>query len=431
MDREKRFPPASTAWTVWGVGAIFYLTGFYLRVAPAVITAELMKEFNLGAMSLGNLSASYYYAYMAMQIPTGMLADSWGPRRLLTAGAVVAALGTFIFALANQLFWANLGRALIGGSVAVAFVVCLKLASHWLAPHLFALASGMGLFFGVIGAITAGVPLRLLVDSFGWRSVMIVSGGFVLSIAIASWLFVRDDPSSKGFLSYAPKTESTKQPLSPSHPFHGLAHIFRYRNTWLLFLAPGGIVGPVLAFAGLWGVPFLRARFNIAPAGAAAVCSVLMVSWAVSAPLIGGLSDRIGRRKPLYLTGCLVATLGWAIIIFATGLSLGVFTGLVLLTGFASGGMVSGFAFSKESVPTHLSGTVAGTINMGIMCGPTILQPAIGWILDRMWTGQMADGVRVYDLAAFQAGFSLMLGWSVLACLLISLTRETHCRQTA
>ncbi len=244
------------------MGAIFYLTGFYLRVAPAVITAELMKEFNLGAMSLGNLSASYYYAYMAMQIPTGMLADSWGPRRLLTAGAVVAALGTFIFALANQLFWANLGRALIGGSVAVAFVVCLKLASHWLAPHLFALASGMGLFFGVIGAITAGVPLRLLVDSFGWRSVMIVSGGFVLSIAIASWLFVRDDPSSKGFLSYAPKTESTKQPLSPSHPFHGLAHIFRYRNTWLLFLAPGGIVGPVLAFAGLWGVPFLRARFR-------------------------------------------------------------------------------------------------------------------------------------------------------------------------
>jgi MFS family permease len=419
------------AWAIWGVGAIFFLTGFYLRVAPAVITAELMKEFNLGAAGLGNLSAFYYYAYVAMQIPTGMLADSWGPRRLLTAGAVIAAMGTFIFALANQLFWANLGRALIGGSVAVAFVVCLKLASHWLAPHLFTLATGMGLFFGIIGAITAGVPLRLLVDSFGWRCVMTVSGGFVLSIAIASWLFVRDDPSSKGFLSYATKAAATKQPLRPSHPIHGLVHIFRYRNTWLLFLAPGGIVGPVLAFAGLWGVPFLRARFGIAPAGAAAVCSVLMVSWAVSGPLLGGLSDRIGRRKPLYLAGCLVATLGWAIIIFNTGLSLEIFIGLVLLTGFASGGMVSGFAFGKESVPAHLSGTVAGTVNMGIMSGPTLLQPAIGWILDGMWTGQMADGVRVYDLAAFQAGFSLMLGWSVLACLLIGLTKETYCRQTS
>ena len=99
---------------------------------------------------------------------------------------------------------------------------------------------------------------------------MIVSGGFILSIAMAAWFFVRDDPSSKGFLSYSPAGEGLKQPLTPPNPFRGLAQIFNYRNTWLLFLAPGGLVGPVLAFAGLWGVPFLKTRFGLAPAEAAA-----------------------------------------------------------------------------------------------------------------------------------------------------------------
>jgi MFS family permease len=426
---QKTFPPAWMAWSVWGIGAFFYLMGFYQRVAPAVMTAELMKEYRIGAAGLGNLSAFYYYFYVTMQIPTGILVDSWGPRRLLTFGAVVAAAGTFLFAAADHLFLANLGRGLIGGSVAVAFVVCLKLAIHWLAPNRFALASGMGLFFGVIGAVTAGVPLRLAIDLMGWRSVMAVSGAGMLSIALATWLLVRDDPSEKGYLSYAPERKTPARGAKKGNPFQGLSRIFQYRNTWILFLAPGGLVGPVLAFAGLWGVPFLRARFGLPPAEAAAVCSVLMVSWAIAGPVMGGFSDRIGRRKPIYLCGYLIAVLGWIVLFFFKGLSLEMFVGIIALIGFASGVVVIGFAFSKESVPTDLSGTIVGTINMGIMSGPTLLQPAIGWILDRMWTGRMAGDVRIYDLAAFEAGFSLMLGWSVLGCVLISLTRETHCRQ--
>ena len=108
--------------------------GFFQRVAPAVIATELMEEFELTATALGNLSAVYFYSYVAMQIPTGILADSWGPRRLLVWGGLVAGLGTLLFALAPGLGWANLGRLLVGGSVAVAFVSMLKLAMHWLAP---------------------------------------------------------------------------------------------------------------------------------------------------------------------------------------------------------------------------------------------------------------------------------------------------------
>ncbi|MGA8181447.1 MAG: MFS transporter, partial [Desulfobacterales bacterium] len=106
--KNSKSSPLHRAWTIWGFGALFYLMGFFQRVAPAVMTAELMHDFNLSAAALGNLSAYYYYSYVAMQIPTGILADNWGPRRLLTTGAFVAATGILLFAMAPDIFWANL-----------------------------------------------------------------------------------------------------------------------------------------------------------------------------------------------------------------------------------------------------------------------------------------------------------------------------------
>jgi MFS family permease len=89
---------------------------------------ELMRDFSITATMLGNLSAIYFYTYAAMQIPSGLLADAVGPRRVGTAAAVVAAIGMVLFALADSLWMASFGRGLIGASVAVAFVACMKLA---------------------------------------------------------------------------------------------------------------------------------------------------------------------------------------------------------------------------------------------------------------------------------------------------------------
>lgn len=423
-------PPLRLSWTIWGLGAMLYLIGFYQRVAPGVMTAELTTDFSLSAAALGNLSAFYFYSYVAMQVPTGLLADLWGPRRLLTLGAAVAGIGSFVFALAPDALWANIGRLLIGGSVAVAFVGMLKLAGHWLPPRQFALASGMALFCGIVGAVFAGVPLRLLVDGFGWRPIMLGSGLVTCLVAIAIWWLVRDDPVQKGYTSYVAPTGGG-QAASRNGALSGIREVLGYRNTWLLYFIPGGVVGSILTFAGLWGVPFLTTHYGMEKTAAAAACSALLVSWAVGGPVFGWMSDHLGHRKPLYVIGCAVQLAGWSIVLMMPGLPVLVLMALLMMVGFFAGNMIIGFAFARESVPVRLAGTLSGLVNMGVMMGPMLLQPAVGWMLDLSWGGESVDGVRVYGFEAYRGGFGLMLGWLAASLLLTLVTRETHCRQQA
>jgi MFS family permease len=426
-----KFPSPWLAWAVWGVAALFYLTGFYQRVSPAVMTSELMRDFEISAKDLGTLSAFYFYAYVAMQIPTGVLVDSWGARKLLIAGSLLATVGTLLFGVTTNYELACLGRAIIGAATAVGWIVLLKLATHWFPSRRFAMLAGLGLFFGNAGALTAQVPLRLLIEHFGWRAVVLGSAAVILGVCVLASTLVRNDPSDEGFVSYAPSALRQRENPKVLALLAGFKSIFGYRNTWLIFLAQGGIVGPIMTFTGLWGAPFLKARFGLQPTRAAVVCSVMIVCWAVASPICGALSDKIGRRKPIYCSGCLISTAGWIAMFYARDLSLTAFTVVAALTSLASGAVVIGFAYGKESVPVQFLGTISGAVNIGNMTGPMLLQPAIGRILDQKWSGQLNNGLRVYGVDAFQTAFLLIVAWSVLASLLIGLTRETYCKPSA
>ncbi len=427
---QERFPPTRLALTVWGVAAFFYLAVFYLRNSPAVMTTELMRDFAITAAQLGNLSAFYFYAYLLMQIPTGVLVDSWGARRLLIGGSLFAALGCVIFGVTDNFGIAATGRAITGAATAVGWVVTLKLATHWFPARRFATLSGIGLMIGNLGALVAQVPLRLLVEQFGWRTVSVASGAVMLGVGALAWLVIRDDPSARGYQSHAPVALRSTKHIPLRQLLAGFKDIFRYRNTWLLFLAQGGFVGGILSFAGLWGVPYLKLRYDIPLTSAAAVASVMVVCFAVGSPVSGYLSDRIGARKPVYLTGLVTACLGWAVLFYVPGISLPLFIAFAAVTAFASGANVLAFAFAKESVPSKFLGTISGAINVGNMLGPTLLQPGIGWVLDRQWGGQMVGGVRAYQVSDYQAAFLLIVSWCVLSCVLASMTRDTQCRQT-
>ena len=424
----KKSPPLHLAWLIWGIGALFYLSGYYLRVSPAVMTTELMRSFQTNAAGLGTLSGIFFYLYVIMQVPTGVLVDSWGPKKLLTWAGVLAAAGTFLFGATSNFDLACAGRAIVGGATAVEWLVLLKIGAHWFPRRRFSMLAGLGLFFGNIGALTAQVPLRLMIVHFGWRAVIIGSGAVVLLFAALAWAFVKDDPADAGFQTYAIASEEGHK-AKAADLWKGFLKIFGYRNTWLIFFAQGGFVGPMIAFTGLWAVPFLTVRFGLKPTNAAAVSSVMIICWAVASPICGDLSDRIGRRKPIYLAGGLISTVGWCVMFFVNGLPLAAFIVIAAITSFSCGAVILGFAYCRESVPTQYSGASNATVNIGNMVGAAILEPAIGWVLDKEWSGKIANGVHVYGLHAYQMGLLLIVGWAALALVLLTFTKETYCKQ--
>ncbi len=409
---------------MWGLVVLFYMVGFFQRVAPAVMAQELMSDFRLGGALLGNLSATYFYAYAAMQVPSGLLADQIGPRRLATYACVVATIGIFVFSFGPNLWFAYIGRFLVGASVAVAWITCMKLAGHWFPANRFATVTGVALLFGNIGAILAGIPLAFAVSSFGWRLSMAVSGVLTLVLAVATWLAVRDDPKAYGYKSYAHAKVLENGSLKPAA---ALKSVMARKDTWLLAFAGGFSAAPVLVFAGLWGVPYLTQVYGLQRSEAAALTSTMLISWAVSGPVLGMLSDRIGRRKSPYLIATCFAALFWACFLFADIPHLLLYP-LLALIGFSSGALIIGFAFARELNDPGAAGAVGGVVNMSVLGIAAIMQPLLGKILDLHWQGNMVEGARVYGAEAYSDAFFWLFASTLLAVVMVLFTRETYCR---
>ena len=257
---------------------------------------------------------------------------------------------------------------------------------------------------------------------------MVAAGALAAVLAAVTWAVVRDDPRERGYLSFSSAAAGAR----PHHSMlGGIREVFRYRNVWINFAGCGAITGPMLAFGGLWGVPFLVSQYGLTTAQAAFVTSVMLVAWAVGSPLAGALSDRLRRRKLPLVVGGGLAALQWAALIYVPGLPLAVVVALMVGLGLASGVVVIGFAFCKESAPSALAGTASGVANMGNMLGGMAMQPLIGWLLDLGWDGATNGSVRAYGFAAYSGGFTLMLAWLVAGLAVLVFARETHAKQAA
>lgn len=418
--------PAFVGWLMWGLVANLYFIGFFQRVAPAVMVNELMRDFSLGGALLGNLSATYFYAYAAMQIPSGLLSDAIGPRRLSAGAAILAGIGIIIFGLATSLHMAYLGRFIIGGSVAVAFVTCMKLAGHWFSSNRFATVTGMALLVGNLGGVLAGMPLAEAVSAFGWRTSMIASAIFTFTGAGAIWFFVRDDPHQLGYRSHAHTSVVESGSLKP---WPALKSVMSNRDTWFLFFAGGFSAAPILVFAGLWGVPYLTQIYGLERSHSAFLTSAILVSWAIGGPTLGALSDRIGRRKPIYLISCILATSLWGIFLFVD-LPLFLLYPLFVAIGFTSGGLIIGFAFAREANHPGAAGAVGGLVNMSVLGVAAIMQPVLGIILDHHWSGLIVNGTRIYNNHAYGSAFLWFFITSLLSIIAVMFVRETYCRQS-
>jgi len=401
----------------WGLAAFFFFYGWILRVAPGVMVDQLMREFSLGAAIVGNLAAVYLYAYALTQIPVGMALDRWGPRRVLTVAAAIAAAGCIIFATAGGLWSAYLGRLLIGLGAGFAFVGSMTLAAAWFSTRRFALLSGLGMMGGLLGGVGGQGPLAALVDGIGWRDSMLLLGAAGLILSFAILIVVRDRPA---------EAAKRTRPETLGSVFRALGRVARRRQTWFLSGVAGFSSAPILVFGALWGTPYTEKLYGLSRPEAAFVVSFILFGWAAGAPSWGWISDRIGRRRLPMVLGTTVGGLSCIVMVFVT-LPLPLFYAILVVNGFCGSCMAVSYAAAREHNAEGGTGAALGLINMAAVLGGAIFQPVVGLVLDWMWDGAMAGGVRVYSVEQFRYGLIVVpFAYAcALACALC--TRETHC----
>lgn len=409
-------PGQPLALLAWFAGAAFFFYAWVLRVAPSVMVEELMRDFAVGAAVLGNLSAAYFYGYSGMQIPVGLLLDRFGPRRLMAAAAAVCGCGSMLFAVSDTLAMATAGRFLIGASAAFSLVGAMAIAGQWFSARRFAVLSGFAMAMGMAGGVLGQAPLRLVVEATDWRAAMLMlaSGGFALALAL--FATVRDKRLGSG---------------GRGGMLAGLGTVLRHRQTLLIAVTSLATAAPLLGLAGLWGVPFLETAYGLSRTQAASVTSLMFVGWGLGAPILGWLSDRIGRRRAPIIIGLVLQTLALAAFIYIPSLPIPLLAGLCFLIGLMGSAQIVSFALVRENHPLVLSGTAIGVVNALMTGAGALFQPLIGALLDFAWTGETALGARVYSLDAYHLAFASLILCGVVSFGCSLVVRESYCRQLA
>ena len=417
IEPIKNFYP----WLVFILSSSFLFYKYLLQVSPSVMSDELMLAFHLSGESLGNLAAFYFYAYLCMQLPVGLLLDHFSPKRLVATAIAVCALGTLLFAKATLLGIADFGRLLIGIGGAFSAVGTMKLITLWFPPKRFALVSGLMMTVGMLGAIAGEALLSEMVQNIGWRTTAFHCAiiGFILSICILLFIFDR-------------KTTNTvdKIKTSTNSFFSDLCNIIKNKQSWLISIYSGLAFAPISAFAGLWGVPYLVESSHLNRTVVAWLISFTFAGFAIGSPLAGWLSDRIKRRKPLMICGTSLGMIFLSALIYIP--SLNQYTMLILLFffGFFTSFFFVSFAHMREISDVNASGTAIGFINMfNAICG-ALSEPLIGKFLDLGWGHKMHGGIRVFSVIDYQHALIALPISMLIALILQCFIKETFCKSS-
>ena len=417
-------------WLIFGIlGTIYFLACLH-RVAPTVIARDLAQAFNADAVVLGLIASSYFYLYSAVQPPVGILADTIGPRMVVTIFTIIAAAGGFIFGTASNAAMSMLGRALIGVGVGGVFVPSLKIFSGWFRASEFASLTGILLAISGLGGLSAALPLTYLVLFLGWRLSFVLLGAFSLFLALICWVVVRDSPEDKGW----PPMEievAQSQPVASELPedmgtFKRLGLIFRSLNFWMITLALFFSGGVSLTFQGLWAVPYLIDAYGLSRAKAGGLLMLMPFGFAVGALVFGLLIDRLAlNRKTVLICSMSLSIICWIILLFFGGRSSYLLViPLFLILGLLGGGYLTVvMTITKELFPYWLIGTTIGLMNPAAFLATALYQPLTGFLLDRV--GPLDSGA--YPLEAYQLVFIVFLisiSIALIATIMLSLPKR-------
>jgi MFS family permease len=410
------------AWIIWLLSALFMFYKYAIEVSPSVMTATLMKTFEIGGVELGNLAASYFYAYLFLQIPAGLLLDKFGPRKTTTLAIALCALGSLIFAGANSVFVASIGRFITGAGAAFAAVNCLKLIANWFPYKHFAFMAGLMMTMAMLGAVGGQAPLAAFIQKMEWRQAIEVIGFGGLVLAALFWLIVRDKSPDHAREKHI---ASDKISLLDS-----IKRVFKSSQSWWLSIYSGFAFAPVMVFGGLWGVSFIAESYQMEQNMAAQMVSLIFIGFAVGAPVFGLFSDWLGRRRIVMVWGTLIAALSITAVVYVPGVSLYSLSFLLFIFGFSISSFLLCFTMIREINVPILAATAVGFMNAFNALLGAFSDPLTGKFLDILWDGRLVEGARVFSVAAYKSAFITLPAYLILSLLTLLKIKETYCKPT-
>ncbi|HPT74108.1 MAG TPA: MFS transporter [Methanomassiliicoccaceae archaeon] len=392
LDSKARSKVLKYRWAIFGVLAFAYFFVYFHRVSTAVVSEDLQGTFGVGAASIALLSSAYFYAYTIMQLPSGLLTDSWGPRKTVSIFTMVAAAGAILTGIASSFLLVIAGRLLIGVGVAMVYIPIMKILATWYRKNEFASLSGILLAVGNIGALSAAGPLALMSGALGWQQVFLALGVITVVLAVAAWMITRDRPVDMGLPSIQEiESDETGEPIPPAKEVEKIPMTQALKMTfgsgmkfWPLAVWFFFMYGSIMVYQGLWAGPYYADVLGWDKATYGMVLTFIGIGMIVGCPLAGILSDKVlkSRRKVLII-GTVAYTIIWAAIWMSTGRLDSVIgqSALNFMFGFFGGFFVVSYAQIKELFPISIVGTTTAALNIFPFAGGAILQQVTGLML--------------------------------------------------
>jgi MFS family permease len=383
----------------------------------------LAKEFNMNATQLGLLSAWYFYGNMLCVPMAGILLDRLSTRWLMTGAMVVCSVSVFMFSLSHNLYFSAACRFLTGLEGAFCLVSAVRLASRWFEPRRMALMTGLAVMMAMFGGIVAQTPVTVLAQHIGWRQTLWVDValGVVLTALIA--VFVRDYPPGE-----EAKQVEQKQALKGMGFWSAKKLVFGNLLNWCAALFTCFLNLPVSLMGALWGNTYLQAAYHLSATNASYVTSMVFLGTVLGSPAVGWISDKLGRRKLPMQIGAILSLFIVLLVIFVPNMTTLELAGLFLILGFVSSAQIISYPLVSELNPRFLTGTSVSIVSFTCIGGYAVFLPLFGRIMDWHWSGQMANGIRVYTMSDYQFAMWILPVTFVIAIVMTLFLKESYCK---
>lgn len=417
------------AWLACSVGALFYAYEYLIRIAPSAMELPLRHHFALSATGFGLLSSMYYYAYVPMQIPVGVLMDRFGPRRLLTFACGVCAIGSLLFASTKIFGIAVTGRVFMGIGSAFAYVGVLKIATIWFPEDKLAMIAGLTSALGTIGAMIGDNVMTHIIILSGWQQTTIGTAIIGATLSILVWFSIHDhkrDNVSGGTIDTFHRN------------FEDLFIILKNKQIWLNGAFGCLIYLPTTVFAELWGIPYLENARGLSARDASFANSLVFLGFAIGAPIMGIISDKMHNRTLPMSIGAVTAAIFISIIIYVPGLSQKTLYLCIFALGLSYSCQSIVFAVGRELSPNEAAGTAFAVTNMLVMLGAMVVQPLVGRLLDYSFTSRVSPEIlnslamenvsRLYNASDYKFAISVIPIGIIISAVLTFFIKETHAK---